>query len=325
MSIRRLVPLKLCLFGLSILMMGCSSSARANVLMSGQLTSTGTPAPSTHTATPFLASTNTAMVIPPTYTPTATDTPTPAPSETPTPTDTPVPTGGPDLVWNPAGHVIAPILLYHHVSNAYAGNRYYVTLANFRDQLQALRDWGYTSITVSTLVDVLIHGGNLPPRPVVITFDDGNLDIYQNAFPIMHQMGFMGTFYIVANRLHSSSFVDVNQLKEMINDGWEIGSHSMSHVDLTLDHSVVRYEVLQSRLALEDALGISINTFAYPYGKIDEYVANKTSEYGYQAGIGLGLSWEHTLGTLFYLNRMEIQGDYSIASLKVLLPYSSKP
>jgi peptidoglycan/xylan/chitin deacetylase (PgdA/CDA1 family) len=329
MVIHRLRSLLWYLFGLSFLLVGCSSLARANVPMSGTVISATTAGNSTQTATPFLASTNTAMVIPPTFTPTASFTPTPTntstPTNTPLPTDTPVPTQTPELVWNPAGHVIAPILLYHHVSDEYAGSRYYVTTDNFRAQLQALHDWGYTSITISTLVDVLIHGGNLPPRPVVITFDDGNLDIYQNAFPIMHEMGFVGTFYIVANRLHSNGFVNASQLGEMISDGWEIGSHSMSHVDLTLDHSVARFEILQSRLNLEDALGISINTFAYPYGKIDEFVANQTSEYGYQAAMGLGLSWEHTLSSLFYLNRIEIQGDYSIANLKVLLPFSDSP
>jgi hypothetical protein len=200
MVIHRLRSLLWYLFGLSFLLVGCSSLARANVPMSGTVISATTAGNSTQTATPFLASTNTAMVIPPTFTPTASFTPTPTntstPTNTPLPTDTPVPTQTPELVWNPAGHVIAPILLYHHVSDEYAGNRYYVTTDNFRAQLQALHDWGYTSITISTLVDVLIHGGNLPPRPVVITFDDGNLDIYQNAFPIMHEMGFVGTFYI---------------------------------------------------------------------------------------------------------------------------------
>ncbi|MFZ2096551.1 MAG: polysaccharide deacetylase family protein [Anaerolineales bacterium] len=320
--------LVLCLLGPSLLLMGCSSRARANVQTAEPQFSPTSSSTTTLTATPFRSMTNTAIVIPPSYTPTPTNTPTPtytpSPTNTPQPTDTPVPTETPNVVWNPAGQVIAPILLYHHVSNAAVSSRYYVTSDDFRAQLEALRDWGYTSITMSELVDVLIHGGYLPLQPVVITFDDGNLDIYQNAFPIMHQLGFVGTFYIVANRLQSDGFVNVAQLDEMINDAWEIGSHSMSHIDLTLDHSVARFEILQSRLSLEDALGVSINTFAYPYGKTDEFIADKVSEYGYQAGIGLGLNYEHTLGTLFYLNRIEVQGDYSLATIAGLLPWPGK-
>ena len=133
-------------------------------------------------------------------------------------------------------------------------------------------------------------------RPVVITFDDGNLDIYQNAFPIMHELGFVGTTYIVANRLQSKYFVNVEQIQEMADDGWEIGSHSMTHTDLTTDYSIANFEMRQSMLTLEDATGEPVSSFAYPYGKTDEFITNKVSEYGYQLGMGLGSSYQHSLG-----------------------------
>jgi len=308
------------LASLSIFLFGCSTPAIANIQTVSPELSPTVSYTLTISPTPFQAITNTPMVIPPSYTPTSTFTVTP--TDTPLPTDTPIPTETPVLVWNPAGDIIAPILLYHHVSNVGGGTRYYVSVDTFRAQMEALREWGYTSITISDLVDVLINGGNLPPRPVVITFDDGNIDIYQNAFPIMREMGFVGTFYIVANRLHSNYFVNVEQLQEMSNDGWEIGSHGMSHSDLTLDHSIINYEVAESRSILVDAIGQPVNTFAYPYGKTDEFVTNKVSEYGYHAGIGLGLNQEHTLGTLFYLNRREVQGDYNLSTFQSLLPWS---
>jgi peptidoglycan/xylan/chitin deacetylase (PgdA/CDA1 family) len=321
MFIKRKSNLVIWLVGLSVLLIGCSTPANAYIqTVSPELSPTASYTATT-SATPFQAITNTPIVIPPSYTPTSTFTPTP--TDTPVPTDTPFPTDTPAVVWNPPGHIITPILLYHHVSDAGYGSRYYVTLDDFRAQMEALRDWGYTSITVSDLVNVLINGGELPDRPVVITFDDGNINIYQNAFPIMHEMGFIGTLYIVANRLDARLFINSEQLREMANDGWEIGSHGMSHADLTLDSSSVRYEVLQSRLTLEDATGEPVNTFAYPYGKTDEFVTNQVSEYGYRAGMGLGSSWEHTLGTLFYLSRIEIQGSYSLSIFASLLPWSN--
>jgi peptidoglycan/xylan/chitin deacetylase (PgdA/CDA1 family) len=322
MSIKRKILTKAWLIGLSVLLIGCSTAANANVQTAEPQLSPTSSYTSTNTATPFQARTNTPIVIPATYTPTSTFTPTP--TNTPIPTDTPIPTPTPGMVWTPPGDVIAPILLYHHVSDEGNGNRYYVTLDDFRAQLQALRDWGYTSITVSDLVNVLINGGELPSRPVVITFDDGNVNIYQNAFPIMREMGFVGTFYIVANRLESKYYVNVEQLQEMADAGWEIGSHAMSHPDLTLDYSIIRYEVLQSRLNLEEATGKPVNTFAYPYGKTDEFVTTKVSEYGYTAGMGLGSSWEHTLGTLFYLSRIEVQGSYDLSKFASLLPWSGQ-
>jgi peptidoglycan/xylan/chitin deacetylase (PgdA/CDA1 family) len=311
---------------LAILLSGCSIGAKANIQAQSPVLSPPSIEPNTTSPTPFQAITYTPMVIPPTYTPSPTFTPrptsTPSPTDTPLPTDTPIPTDTAEPVWNPGGDVIAPILLYHHVSDANAGNRYYLSPQVFRAQLQALRDWGYTSITVSQMVSVLINGGELPARPVVITFDDGNIDIYQNAFPIMQELGFVGTFYIVGNRLQSKYYVNAEQLQEMTKAGWEIGCHGMSHIDLTKDHSVVGYEMATSRSVLEDALGVPIQTFAYPYGVIDDFVTTKVSEYRYLAGMGLGTSWEHTWGSIFYLSRIEVQSSYDMVKFASLLPWS---
>lgn len=312
----------------SLLITGCGGLINANVNNPGLQPSLIPSETSTITATPFQAMTNTPMVLPPTYTPTATFTPsatfTPLPTDTPTPTETPPATATPEMEWHPSGDVIAPILLYHHVSDAGMGNRYYVSIDNFKAQMEALRDWGYTTITPSQLSDVLINGGELPNRPVVITFDDGNLDVYQYAFPIMREMGFVGAFYIVANRLQSSYYVTADQIMEMASAGWEIGNHGMSHSDLTLDYSTIYYEMVQSRIDLQAATGLDINTFAYAYGKTDEFVTGKVSEYGYRAAMGLGMSSEHTWGTLFYLARKEVQGGYSLSSFASLLPWSDQ-
>ncbi len=306
----------------SILLSSCTIGAMANTQTDIPQSSATIDATATNTATPFQAMTNTPVVIPPTFTPSATFTP--LPTDTPLPTETPMPTDTPEVVWNPGGEVVAPILLYHHISDAYDGNRYYVSPDVFRAQLQSLRDWGYTSITISQLVEVIINGGDLPTRPVVITFDDGNLDIYQYAFPIMQELGFVGTFYIVGNRLESKYFVTPDQINEMVNAGWEIGSHAMSHVDLTLESSDVNYEVAQSRAILRNVTGQPINTFAYPYGETNEAVTNKVSEYGYRAGMGLGSSWRHSMWTLYYLSRIEVQSNYDMAKFASLLPWSGQ-
>jgi peptidoglycan/xylan/chitin deacetylase (PgdA/CDA1 family) len=320
MSINRFHLLVLLFVVIIISVSGCSNNA--GVFLADP-DPQSTPLPlftATQSVTPFQPATNTPLVVPPTFTPSLTFTP--SPTDTPIPTDTPVPSFTPTMTWNPAGLVIAPILLYHHIGDVGYSNRYYVSPDTFREQMQALHDWGYSTITPSDLVNVLINGGELPSRPVVITFDDGNLDVYQNAFPIMQEMGFVGAFYIVANRLESNGYVNVGQLQEMAAAGWEIGSHGMSHIDLTIDYSVERLEVLQSRLTLEDAIGVPVKTFAYPFGLADSFVYEKVSEYGYRAGMGLGSSYQHTLGTLFYLSRREVHGDYNLTNFAALLPWS---
>lgn len=263
------------------------------------------------TPTVRLSETPTATLIPPTMTSTLT--------ATPLPTNTPLPTATATFAPVEAGELKIPILLYHHVSDTMPANRYVVSRENFRLQMDRLRALGYSTISISKLVDVLIYGGLMPANPVVITFDDGNVDVYENAYPIMNEMNFTGVLYIVANRLESPGFMDVDQLKQMVASGWEIGSHSETHVDLTKDHDVVRYEELQSRLDLEEAISVTVKTFAYPFGLTDEYVSQSAQDYGYAAAVGLGTSIDHTWGTLFYLSRREVQGDYSLAQFVALL------
>jgi peptidoglycan/xylan/chitin deacetylase (PgdA/CDA1 family) len=158
---------------------------------------------------------------------------------------------------------------------------------------------------------------------VVITFDDGNLDVYTTAFPILRELGFVGVFYIVGDRLGAEGYVNAAQLSEMIAAGWEVGSHSLTHVDLTLDHALVREEVLQSRLLLEEALGVPVRSFAYPFGLVDDYVMEKTEDYGYTSGMGLGIFNQHYLGGQFYLSRREVHWEYDLAAFSALLPWTS--
>lgn len=265
--------------------------------------------------------TDVAFALTPTITPTASQTPTI--TLTPSPTSTSTPTITPTWIKHPKGtRIIAPILLYHHIRDIDKPGRYDISPATFETQLQYLKQWGYTSITIEKLVNALKYSDPLPEKPVIITFDDGDLDVYQNAFPIMQKMGFVGTFYIVSNRLKSVDFVNVAQLREMVAAGWEIGSHSHSHNDMTLDHNSIYTEAMGSKKELIDAIGAPVNSFAYPFGQIDPVVGNHVSSYGYTNGVGLGTSYTHTLGSIFYLSRLEVRNEYSFDAFARLLPWS---
>src|SRR5215216_1840487 len=101
-----------------------------------------------------------------------TDTPVPIPTFT----ASAVPT--PDWIIDGPGDVTIPILLYHHVGTSDTDHRYYVSPEEFEQEIKALRDWGYTTISLKMLVQTIISGCELPPHPIMITFDDGNMDTY---------------------------------------------------------------------------------------------------------------------------------------------------
>ena len=185
--------------------------------------------------------------------------------------------------------------------------RYYTSPADFEWQMQALKDWGYTTIPISLLVETIMQGAPLPPRPVVISFDDGWESVFDNAYPIMQARGFIGVMFIIETAVGAQGYMDIAQLQTMTGDGWEIGSHSMTHPHLPAVHDQINYEAGQSKVRLESKIGINVETFAYPFGEIDPFVRHKIKEYGYLAAVGLGTQYVNDLGTLYYLSRIEVQ------------------
>ncbi len=281
--------------GISILLSGCGAGLFT--------TATSTP---TITFTPR----------PPTETATLTNTPTITPTFTITPSPTPT--------WVHQGPkaVVVPIILFHHVSVSPINSQYYVPPEKFDEELKLLRDWQYTTITIEMLLKAIKEGTNLPPRPLIISFDDGNLDNYTNAFPIMQKYGFTGVLYIVGNYMGADNYLNADQIKEMAAAGWEVGSHSMRHLDLTLlDPEVQRYEVVESKKFLEKALGMPIKTIAYPFGTSDSAVIDYAHFAGYVAGMSLGFTDDQGTSNLFTLQRRDIKGTYTVKQFALFLPW----
>jgi len=289
--------------GLSILLSGCGAGVFAEPTATATVTVTSSP---TATAT---------------ITPTSTITPTFTASPIPTPTWVRF---GPDAV-------LVPIILYHRIAISPTDgvnykSPYYVKPELFETEMKLLHDWGYTTITTEMLVKAINEGADLPPRPIVISFDDGNLDNYTTAFPIMQKYGFTGTLYIVVNYMSAENYMTPDQIKEMAAAGWEVGSHSVSHADLTsVDPSRQRYEIVESRALLEEKLGVPIMTIAYPFGVSNSGVIDYSIFAGYIGGMGLGFTHDQGTFNLFNLQRRDIKGTYDIKQFASFLPWQGDP
>ncbi|MFT3892615.1 MAG: polysaccharide deacetylase family protein [Anaerolineales bacterium] len=275
----------------------------------------GIPVPPTPTST----STNTPLP------PTETATVTPTPSITPTFTPSPIPTAtwvkqGPDSVQ-------VPILLYHRIDVSATDHRYYVTPETFKLEIKLLHDWEYTSITTEMLVKAITEGAELPPRPVLFTFDDGNLDNYINAFPIMQKYGFTGVIYLVNNYIGTDKYMNKDQILEMVAAGWEVGSHSMNHFDLKgLAAEQQRNEIVQAKEDLERLLDVPVLTYAYPYGSRNGTSYNYVHFAKYIAAMGAdGFTADQGLGNLFSLQRCEIKGTDTAKTFIRFLPWQGDP
>jgi len=277
------------------------------------------------TNTPFQPVIPTATLTPqPTHTPA--ETPTPFPTETPMPEPTQTNPPEPSVVTElpteevAAGEVTVPILLYHHISDT-IDTQYNVHPDRFAEQMKWLHEQGYSTITIADVARLIREGGELPGRPVVLTFDDGYLDVFKNAFPIMQQYGFVGTFFIIGETIDVTQNLSTKNLKKLIKNGWEIGSHSMTHIDLKQGNSW-EFEIIGSKNLLEEKLGVPIVTFAYPYGLADAAVIRYTIDAGYTSAVGLGSNVTHNANTLYFLNRKEVKSWYGLDFFEDFMPWT---
>jgi len=183
-----------------------------------------------------------------------------------------------------------PVLYYHSVSTV-PKNEICMPPSEFEKQMAYLSEQGYHTVSVTQIYDFFTGKGTLPDKPIAITFDDGYKDNYTNAFPTMKKYGFTGTIFVIAENIGSNNILTWDDLKALIKEGWQIGGHSMTHVDLTkLDSPKLTEEVKNSKLSLEKKLE-PIKSFCYPFGAYNAKVEKAVQDAGYLIGFTTDRGW----------------------------------
>jgi peptidoglycan/xylan/chitin deacetylase (PgdA/CDA1 family) len=189
-----------------------------------------------------------------------------------------------------------PMLMYHQVSADPAPEfrKYSVTPSAFSRQMDVLWKLGYRSVTLDQLLRCREGTGSLPPRPVVITFDDGFRESVEHAVPILSDRGFTAIFYLVAGLIGRNSrwlaaekgvefpLADWDTLRGLAAAGIECGAHTCTHPRLAeLSAAACREELVTAKQLLEDGLGREVRHMAYPFGSHDDAVRTRVIEAGY--------------------------------------------
>src|SRR5579859_3135595 len=173
--------------------------------------------------------------------------------------------------------VRVPILMYHYISavpdndpNPRLRQSLSVSPQLFGQQLDYLKSKGYHSITFNQLMNALYYQVPLPINPIILTFDDGYIDGYQNAYPILKAHGFSGMFYIITSKVGWHGQASWPQLQEMLLNGMQMGSHTVHHVNMGTTYLRSPEQALQevqvSQFDMQQHLGIIIQHFCYPNG-----------------------------------------------------------
>jgi peptidoglycan/xylan/chitin deacetylase (PgdA/CDA1 family) len=222
-----------------------------------------------------------------------------------------------------------PILMYHYISTPPdTADKYRLDLSvtpeNFRTQLQWLKDNGYQTITADELAGALTRGRKLPERPVMITFDDGYKDAYENAYPILKEFGYTGVFFVVTDLLdhNAAGYLNWDQAEEMARNGMSIQNHSRRHYDMrNRDHDWLVYEILGPMQTIEAHTGIRPLFFCYPGGEFDQAVVDELRDLNVVAAFTTNDGTYDTTDGMLRLPRVRMRGTTTIASFAQLMTW----
>jgi peptidoglycan/xylan/chitin deacetylase (PgdA/CDA1 family) len=207
-----------------------------------------------------------------------------------------------------------PILEYHVLGEAPADAPYpelYVERPDFRHQLEWLDEHGYQAVTLEQVEQAWYEGATLPPKPVVLSFDDGYRPQFTFALPQLRKHGWAG----VLNLKAEGSDLYESNVKAMITAGWELAAHTIHHLDLTeLGAEQLQEEVAGSRQLLQNEFGVPVKNFCYPAGEFDEAVIAAVEKAGY-VGATTEIPGYAESDAPYELARFEILGSSGVEGL----------
>lgn len=210
-----------------------------------------------------------------------------------------------------------PILMYHYIGNNpnpkdLARNTLSVSPGKFEEQMSYLSSHGYTPITLDTLYGIFNHQTSPPPKPIVLTFDDGYIDFYTTAYPILRKYNFHAVSFIPTGLIGGVYYMNWSQIKEIQAGGLvNFEAHSVSHANLpTLSSQKVLQELFNSKNVLGIRIGYPVNFIAYPYGTSNQIVQGLAKKVGFVGGLGTWYSKASSVS--FNMPRIRITGGMSL-------------
>jgi peptidoglycan/xylan/chitin deacetylase (PgdA/CDA1 family) len=219
------------------------------------------------------------------------------------------------------GTASVPVLMYHVIAAPPSGAPFpglYVQPQEFSAQMQALKSAGWHAVTLDQLQAYWDKGAKLPAgKPVVITFDNGYHSQYTEALPVLRRLGWVADENIqLAGLPPSQGGLTNDQVKAMVDAGWELDTQGISHADLiTLDATQLKYQIDTARKMIQRRYGVPVNWFCYPSGHYDTTVINAVRAAGYVGSTTVVPGWATPSEDPYRLPRLRVLGGTSPSSL----------
>lgn len=209
-----------------------------------------------------------------------------------------------------------PVLCYHHIREPKAGQSetfksYSVSPTQFASQMKALKDSGYQTVLPEQLYNYLAYGDALPSKPVMLTFDDTDLEQFTIGAKEMEKYGFRGVYFLMTISINRPRYMNKEQIKLLADSGHAVESH-------TWDHSMVtKYQgedwekqFVKPRKTIEDITGKTATYFAYPFGLWNEAAIPELEKAGFKMAFILSTKRDSTK-PLYTVRRMIVPGQWS--------------
>ena len=180
-----------------------------------------------------------------------------------------------------------PVLMYHHVEPDAVDSSLQVSPLTFTRQMEFLKIHGYRVIPLEELAHLLKSGDKIPPKTLAITFDDGNLDNFKYAFPILKKMEFPATIFMITRNIGEKGSLSEEDLRILDESGIAIGSHTVNHAFLPdlRNREEILFELDESKKRLESVLGHPVTLFSYPAGGITVESKALAEALGYEGAV----------------------------------------
>ena len=187
-----------------------------------------------------------------------------------------------EVVVTPSDDVL--VLNYHQI-NTRDANSLTVRPGNFADELDYLTEHGYHVISLDQFIRHQNEGAALPDKPVLITFDDGYLDNYTDAFPLLKERKMPALIFIITDYIGTQqNYMTWEQVHEMEKNGIDFGSHTLSHAMLSQDDPKdAKFQLETSQAVFRWQFGKNARALAYPCGYYDDTVKKLVKDAGFEA------------------------------------------
>lgn len=211
-----------------------------------------------------------------------------------------------------------PILMYHYIDTG-VNNDLMTPKDKFRQQMLYLKNAGFHTITLDQLYGFMTQNTKLPEKPIVITFDDGYKDNYTNAYPVLKEMGFKATIFVVSGGKEKGNYphMNDNQLRELDKNGIDIEPHTVDHKKLdTLSYQDQKNEIELSKSILEAKLGKKMKYFAYPYGQYNKDTLKILKQDGFKMAFSTVHGRADRTNNIYRIKRIYIGNSFSMDRYK---------